>query len=347
MAGTSVSFEWINSPKVLKIPGGRLVSMILFAIMAFIRMLLARDRPNVIIGSTAHPFAALAAELAARWYNVPFIYEVRDIWPLSAIAFGRAKAGSLSTWLIDRLDRNLCLRAVKIISVLPNYRLFCEENDRDGSKVVIIPNGVDISSIPPSNPADKSNLTLMHVGSLGQANGLEAIFDGLSLLNKNGAPENLRVEFIGAGPLRAEFEQRAKHEGLDFIHFIDPMPKTELAIHMTRADGFILSIAPQPQLYRYGVAMNKMSDYLAVGRPVFLVSDLTDTHAHLAGAAITVRPDQPDEFSYAVMAFGQMSTEQRDAMGENARRYAEQNLSYEKLSVKLVETLNLVLDDSN
>lgn len=54
-------------------------------------------KPDVIIGSSVHPFAAVAAALLAKKYSVPFVFEVRDLWPETLVAMGRWSEHSLKT----------------------------------------------------------------------------------------------------------------------------------------------------------------------------------------------------------------------------------------------------------
>src|SRR5690606_30165144 len=65
-------------------------------------------KPDVIIGSTVHPLAAWAASVVARRFNVPFVFEIRDLWPQTLIDMGKIRANSVVARLLRALERALC-----------------------------------------------------------------------------------------------------------------------------------------------------------------------------------------------------------------------------------------------
>ena len=87
-----VNFRWLKTPGYQGNGIGRMVNMLAFSWQVLVGKSTADlDRPNLVIGSTVHPLAAASGALLARRHRVPFIFEVRDIWPETLIALGRIR----------------------------------------------------------------------------------------------------------------------------------------------------------------------------------------------------------------------------------------------------------------
>ena len=109
------------------------------------------EDPDVVIGSSVHPLAGVAACRLARRHGVPFVFEVRDLWPESLIAFGRISRHGLPAILLRSLEKGLYRRAASIISVLPKASDYIAGKGVATDKVVWIPNGVDLRRFGPAS----------------------------------------------------------------------------------------------------------------------------------------------------------------------------------------------------
>src|SRR5260370_11348650 len=115
-----VRIVWIKTSRYRLNDWLRVINMISFAILVTIAGLLERPRPDVIIGVSVHPLAALAAYLLARLRRARFFFEVTDLWPQTLVDLGRLKRNSLSARLLRRLERFLCRKAERIVMLIPH-----------------------------------------------------------------------------------------------------------------------------------------------------------------------------------------------------------------------------------
>lgn len=296
-------------------------------------------KPDLILGSSPHPFAALAAYLQSMRYKVPFILEVRDLWPQTLIDLGNVSPSHPLVLLLAGIERFLYKRADKIITLLPLAYLHMVQRGADRSKIVWIPNGTDLSSVPkPRPPEAKTRLTVVYAGSHGLANNLDVVLDAASILKSRGLSELAEFKFVGEGPEKARLVNKAKSLKLGNVFFEDPVPKKLIYKVLSDADVLLLTLKDGP-LFRFGISSNKLFDYMAVGRPVLFAVRAPHNPVEEAGAGIVVPPDDPKALADAVYNLANLSWEERWAMGLRGRRYLEEHHSIERLVDRLEDVL--------
>ncbi len=341
-----VPFLWVRTPEYAGNGGGRIRSMLAYAWQA-LRKRVTRDlpRPNVVIGSSVHPFAAVAGALLARRYKVPFVFEVRDLWPQTLVDMGRLRDGSLMTWGLRRLETWLYRRAARIVVLLPRAWEYIVPLGIAKERVVWIPNGVELSLFPRSpvpvrRPAE--SFTLMYFGAHGQANGLDNVLQAMKLVQEQPDGQRIHLRMIGDGPLKPALIEQARQSGLNNVSFEAPMPKSQIPMLAAQADAFIIAVLDLPKLYRYGISMNKLFDYLAAERPIIIASDAANNPVADAHAGLTINAGKPEALAQAIMQMATMSPEERLRMGRAGREYVEQNHGFAQLSGRLAVVLDEV-----
>ena len=342
-----VRFQWIRTPEYAGNGGGRMRNMLSYSMRvllpSFTRGL---PTPDAVIGSSVHPFAAVSGALLSRRFNVPFVFEVRDLWPQTLIDLGRLKPKSLIAKAMGWIERWLYRRADRIVVLLPRAADYIVPLGIDSGKIVWIPNGVDLSlfpATPPKQEGMQGEFTLMYFGAHGQANALETLVDAMALVRERAPERSIRLRLIGDGLAKAELISRASRLGLDetIIVFEAPVPKHRIPALAAEADAFVLSVLDRPALYRYGISMNKLFDYLAAERPVIIASAAVNNPVEDAQCGLTVRPGDPDALAGAIITMAALPVAKRRAMGERGRRHVEDNYGYQRLAARL----SAVLDD--
>ena len=254
-----VRFVWIRVPDYSGNGLGRIRNMTAFSLRAAARgRLQGIANPDVVIGSSVHPLAGVAASRLARRHGVPFVFEVRDLWPETLIAFGRVSRYGLPAILLRSIEKRLYRRAASVISVLPKAADYIAKCGTRADKVVWIPNGVDLNRFDfTSPPPHKETFTFMYLGAHGQANSLGTLVEAVKLLESGEVPGKLRVRLIGAGLEKDRLEAMAKKLRLTAISFEPPVPAERVPEVAAEADGFVICARQLPGLYRFGISMNK------------------------------------------------------------------------------------------
>lgn len=344
-----VPFLWINTPAYSGNGGGRVLNMLAYTLAVLRRKTTAvLPRPDVVIGSTVHPFAAVAGALLARRFKVPFIFEVRDLWPQTLIDMGRLREGSLITWALRRLERWLYSRAAITVVLLPQAWQYIVPLGIAKELVIWIPNGVDFSLFPRPEPkvaSEDGPFTLMYFGAHGQANDLDTLLEAMAHLQLMGNGQGILLRLIGDGPLKSALMSRAEGFGLRNVQFEPPVPKSQIPALAAQADAFVIPISNLPNLYRFGVSPNKLFDYLAAERPILIASDIANNPVAEARAGIVVPPSQPKALADAIVQIAHTPLVERQQMGRSGRQYVEKNYNFSILAKRLSETLDAVVKE--
>lgn len=340
---TGVPFLWIRTPEYKGNGGGRMLNMLAYAWRVLAPSATrGLDRPDVVVGSSVHPFAALSGAFLARRHKVPFVFEVRDLWPQTLIDLGRIKEHGMVATAMRWMERWLYRRADRIVTLLPQAVDYIALLGIPESKVVWIPNGVDLSGFPDPGPPSSSAppFTLMYFGAHGQANALDCVLQAMKLLQNSVGVEAVRLRMIGDGPAKPGLQDLARQLGLQNVSFEPPVRKSEVTNLAAQADVFVLSVLDRPSLYRYGISMNKLYDYLAGRRPIVMASAAVNDPIRDSGAGLSISPENPEAFATAVKSLIVLSPDARDRMGEAGRRYVEQNNDFKILARNLAAVLD-------
>lgn len=284
----------------------------------------------------------------ARRLGVPFVFEVRDLWPKLAIAMGVLRNPVLAAYARN-LERRIYRAADYVIALAPGIKNGVCETGYPAERVSVIPNAADVTLFRPSDEllvdprfGASSDLKLVFTGAHGLANGLDAIIDAAAVLRRRGE-SGIRFVCIGTGSQKARLVHRTRAEALDdFITWLDPIPKTELAKLLPRFDVGLMILRNVSAFYD-GTSPNKFFDYLAAGLPVLnnypgWIAKLIEEH----DAGFVVVPDDSAAFADAVLRLRD-HRDQLQTTGANARRLAEAMFSRDALGDRFVATLEKAL----
>ncbi|WP_315919359.1 glycosyltransferase family 4 protein [Mesorhizobium sp. SP-1A] len=298
------------------------------------------QRPDAVIGSSVHPLAAWAGRRLAKRYNVPFLFEVRDLWPQTLIDMGRLSNQSPISHALRGLEKSLYKSAARIVVLLPRAGDYIEPLGIPRDKIVWISNGVELDDFVPAAPIPRDVFTLMYFGAHGGANGLDNVLRAMRIVQDDPAGGKILLRLIGDGPLKPALVAQAQELGLANIRFEDPVPKKMIPQLAAEADAFVICVRDLPLLYRYGVSMNKIFDYMAAARPTIIAMDAPNNPIEEAQGGLTVRPEEPAKLAAAILDMARLPTDERIAMGKAARRHVEEAYGYRYLAGKLASTLD-------
>jgi glycosyltransferase involved in cell wall biosynthesis len=291
-------------------------------------------KPSWVVGSCVHQFAGLAGLSLAREYRVPFIYEVRDLWPETLTSVGHWSPYSPPVVLSRQLSRYLYRKADHIVTLLPGSEDTIISYGVPRERISLIPNGVDLrwaSDATPMRPCGTEGKFLVtYAGSHGRANVLDQLLSAAKILQVAGHSE-VHFLFVGSGPEKEPLRARAIAESILNVSFLDPMPKKNIYSVLNASDVFFLG-APPVELSNKGMSQNKLMDYFAVGRPIVMACDSAINPVTESGGGIVVPSDSPQELADTFLHLLQMSQDERSAMGRRGQEYVRQHHSVEHLA---------------
>ncbi len=346
-----VKFVWIKTPSYQQNDWRRIWNMVAFMLRVWQlgrklpEVIDEIEKPEVIIGSSVHLLAVLAAYQVAKYHKAKFIMEVRDLWPQTLIDMGALKENSLITKILRTLECFLYQRAERIITLLPwahEYILHCGVARK---KIAWIPNGVDLSRFAYVDQDVKrrylNEFKILYLGAHGQANALDILLEAAKIIQSKGYQDILFV-FIGDGPEKPRLIETARKLQLNNVKFENPVKKVEVPRVIQKADIGVFVLHDLP-IYKYGISLNKLFDYLAGGKPLILVGNPINNVVKETQCGIAVPSKDPKVLAEAIINLYRMSPEERQIMGRRGRAYVEKYHSIPVLADKLEKVLQEVV----
>lgn len=262
------------------------------------------ERYDVLFATTT-PLTAGIPGIVARWLrDKPFVFEVRDLWPELPRAMGVIR-NPLVLGAMSVLEWTSYRSAHRLVGLSPGIVEGITHCSVPRERIALVPNGCDLdifaTQAQPWRPAQVRATDLMAVfaGTLGMANGLDAVLNAAAVLKRRGR-DDIKLLLIGQGKLKAGLQARAEREGLTNVVFHDPVNKARLAALMAATDVGLQVLANVPAFY-YGTSPNKFFDYIAAGLPVLnnypgWLAELIDEHQ----CGFAIPPDNPTAFADAL-----------------------------------------------
>lgn len=308
---------------------------------------LAREvAPQVVIASSTYPLDIWPAHRIARLAGARLLHEVHDLWPLSPMELGGYSRHHPFIRLLQAAEDYACRHADTVVSILPKVREHLEARGMAPHKLHVIPNGTDPAEWLAAAPALPEELDALlaglraqgrtvvgYAGSHGLANALDTLLDAAARLKD----KPLAFVLVGNGPEKPRLERRARELGLTHLYFAPPIPKAQIPALMALIDIAYLGWQRQP-LYRFGIAPNKLIDYMMGGCPVLHAVEAGNDPVLEAGCGLTVAPEDPGAVADGLASLLALSRSERRALGERGRSYALANLTYPVLGQRFLTT---------
>lgn len=340
-----IRFIWLHTPPYWRNDWRRVRNMVVFALRAWWfgrklpKLIPQLDKPDVILGSSPHLLTPLAAYWVARYFRVPFIMEVRDLWPQTIIDMGVLSERHPVVKALQALEKFLYHQAERIITLLPRAYEYITSLGIPQEKIIWVPNGIDLSRFEglESVAFPNKGFVVMYLGAHGQANALDVLIQAAKIV-QDWRQNEIRFILIGNGPEKPSLIAQAQELGLRNIEFHDPVPKIEVPAVLRTADVTVFVLRDIP-LYKYGISVNKLFDYLAAGKPVIMVGNPSNNPVEEAQCGLTVPLRKPEALAEAVIKLYKMPPEDREAMGRRGREYVEKHHDIRKISVRLEKVL--------
>ena len=334
-----VRFFWIKSTSYKQNNYKRVLNMLSYSFRAHKIAKKIDEKPDVVVGSLVHPFAAYVGYLVAKHYGCKFYFEERDLWPQTLIDLGKIPVNHPSVKLLRRLERFLYQKADKIIVLFDKAIDYVEQQGIDRNKVICIPNGADLERYESKSSTNvfkeqfnlfnelKGKFIAVYTGAHGLANNLDSVLDAAILLKEN---KNIHFLLIGDGPEKLRLMERAKSERIDNVTFLNPISKEEIPYILKNVNVGLLPLK-NSVVFKWGISPNKMFDYMAASLPVIVLCDLEDTPIEKANGGFVIKGDFSSELAKKIKSLYQNENLCVN-MGENGYDYLVKYHSWEKLA---------------
>ncbi len=345
-----IAFRWLPAPPYSGNGVGRVrnIGAFLKRLWQESAALAQRVKPDVVIASSTYPMDIWVARRIARLARAKLVHEVHDLWPASPM-----QLAGLSRWhpfilLCQKAENDACRDADAVVSMLPRVAAHMSAHGLDVKRLHIVPNGISpdewqqgSAPLPAGLAAHlaavrQAGHTLVgYAGSHGQPNALDVLLDAAALVQ--GQP--MVFVLVGDGMEKARLAARVRDEGLTNVTLFEPISKAHIPALLRQFDIAYIGWLRMP-LYRFGIAPNKLMDYMMAGCAVLHSVEAGNDPVAEAGCGLTVAPESATAVADGLRRLAQLTPAERAAMGERGRAFVLAHHTYAVLAQKFLEAIH-------
>jgi len=320
----------------------RILNFLSFFCSSLLMGSLVTKRPDVIIGTSPQFFCAVAAYLLSKIKRVPFVFEVRDIWPQSAVELGAIKNRALIK-ILEAIEQHMYQHAALIVVVAESTQPYLIGKGIAPEKICIIPNGMDkqyLDLVAATNGQVTQELGLekkfivSYIGTHGMSHALHVVLQAAERLKNETAIQFL---FVGEGAEKERLKRLAQEMMLSNITFINEQPRLKLPAFYRASDVSIVPLKRLP-IFRK-VLPSKLFELMGAGCP--LICSIEGEAARLvnrAASGLCIEPEDAIALSNAIMEL-RSNTDLRRQMSANGRIFVESFYLRSTLAEKYLKAL--------
>ena len=322
---------------------GRAWAYFSFAFSSTIAGLLFAKRPDVIL-ATSPPLTVSTTMNWLGWLRrVPTVFEVRDLWPESALDTGVLKPGRLAD-LLYSMEAKAYSRSKWINVLTPAFQeKLVESKGVSPEKISMIPNGADLDLFAPGERENyvrdehglQGKFVVGYFGAHGRANALTQLLNVADRIKES--HPNVQILLVGGGMLKQELVDQAADRKLSNVTFVDPVPKEKIADYINATD-VCTAVLMKNDTFKT-VYPNKVFDYMCCAKPILIgIDGVARKLVEDAGAGIFAEPENVDAFVQGINTLLD-SPEKMSAMGQSGRKYVEKNFDRRILAKRYLEVI--------
>jgi len=303
-----------------------------------------KGKYDLILVTSPPLFVGITAYVISKIKGIPFVFEVRDLWPESAIDTGVLKNKAIikfSFWF----EKFIYSRA-KLINVLTPafYKILRDQKNIPENKLIMIPNAADFvlsddllrnfnREVFRREHGFENKFVITYVGAHGVANVLDQILDAAILLKDT----SVHFVLVGSGMKKESLIKRANQQKITNVQFYDSVPKNEV-FKFILASEMGTSVLLKNDTFKT-VYSNKTFDYMSCKKPIIMAIDgVSRELLEQADAGVFVEPENPNDYAVKVRAYLD-NNQLLNKQGENGYSYAKQNFDRNVLALKYLEEL--------
>ncbi|MDP2747792.1 glycosyltransferase family 4 protein [Pseudomonas sp.] len=308
---------------------GRVLNYVSFAASSLFYGLFAAKRPDVIYAYHPPLTVGITAVLIRLFRRVPVVYDIQDMWPDTLRAtgmFSNEKALNVVSRVCDWVYR----RADQLVVLSPGFKRLLIERGVPADKIEVIYNwcAEDSLTVPqgvvPAAFFGQDKFRILFAGNMGKAQALDAVLRAAELLQQQA--QNLTFVFLGGGVEVKRLQKLAADESILNVTFLPPVPMTEVGNYLNAADALLVHLKKDP-LFTITIP-SKTQAYMAVGKPILMAVD--GDAANLvrdSGCGQIAESENPQAIADAALSLMQASSDERNAMAINSRRFYQEKLA--------------------
>ncbi len=300
---------------------------------------LIQDRPDVILHSSPALISYFGASNLASYFKVPFIFEVRDPWPLTLTEIGGYSKSHPFVQFLQWIEDKAYKQANFVFSNFFNAIEHMKSRGLDESKFHWIPNGISLPEVENNEPLNpkvldqipRNKFIIGYTGTLGSANAMNYLIDAAEILS---AKDAIHFVLVGEGKEEGTLKKIVNEKKMKNVTFISSIPKKQIQTMLEKFDACYIGWQNH-KMYRLGIAANKLPEYLYSAKPIIHSYSGAGDFVQQANAGISVEAGNPKLIAEAILQLYQLPEHERQEMGKRGKNFVLENLDYMKIAEKL------------
>ena len=327
---------------------GRLLSFLAFTLSCPLGIIRA-GRCDVALASSPPIFPVFTAWLICRLRGIPFVMEVRDLWPASAVQMGILRSRFL-VGIMGWMERTLYDQSCRIVALTEGIRSDICRRGWPESKVDLVTCGVDFDRLYPDLMAREetrrsfeweNKTVVLYFGALGEANNIPVILRTAQRLAEHA---DILFVLVGNGIKRRATELWLNESRIANVLILPAVPKTSARDYICAADICLATLLDIPLFD--GAIPTKLIDYMACGQPVLCgIRGEAQAIVETSGAGYTFAPDSDEELASRVLEM-RASAQMRQFMGANGLAYVRERFSADDMRRQSEAVLIAAISDA-
>ena len=319
----------------------RILNYLSFMLSGMLAAIFRSGKQDIVIATSPQFFVAIAGYIASLVKRVPFVFEVRDVWPEEIVAVGAMKRG-LVIKLLERIEMFLYRRARLIVAVAQGTIDILTERGIDPKKIVLVPNGVDFdrfsSAVDDHAVRDQHNLDgqflVSYIGTHGMAHNLQTVLNAANRLRQR---DDIRFLFVGDGADKANLVANSEAMKLENVTFVPQQPRNRIADYYAASDLCLVPLR-QAELFTKNIP-SKIYEVMASGKPILIgAKGESRKLVESAEAGLAVEPDNDRDLSEKIVRLAD-DRKLSQRLGSNGRDFARRNCTHRDLAAKYLNHL--------
>lgn len=342
-----IEYQWIKTTKYQGNGVKRAITMVQFCgkLYRAAKKIAKEFKPDVVITSSTYPLDTYPAQRIAKKAKARYIHEGHDIWPLTLTdLMGMSKLHPLVI-LLAMAEKSAYKKSDHVVSVLPySFKHMLEHGLQSKDKFTHIPNGIVIEDwenteqIPKEHDdliielKNKGKKIVCYLGGHARSNALDVLVE--AALSSNNP--NVAYVLVGKGTEKQALIEKAGNA--ENIYFLPPVNKKAVPTLLSMAD-FLYIGAEKCELYKFGVSMNKVYDYMMAAKPIIYGVEAANNDVADCNCGINIDPADYSSILNAVDTLIAMSPEELNEMGMRGKKMVTQKYNYSSLADAFLDVM--------